>query len=165
MSPNGGCATYPHDGARAYAPPPGGGKISILFSWRTIGFLSRVRWHQPPSALLSRIHIFFVEKPALTRHVTAMYHSAMTQHREMTKFAMVISRVDRALHRFEEQTGMVPKVVVLPSTMYDQFILEHDVIASAMPYEPGCDKDEWLVGDAVEVRVVEHESSETIEVY
>lgn len=78
---------------------------------------------------------------------------------------MVISRVDRALHRFEEQTGMVPRVVFIPSSMYDQFELEHAVIQSAMPYNPGCDKDEWLVGDAVEVRVVEHETLEKIEVY
>lgn len=68
-----------------------------------------------------------------------------------------------ALARFERVSGMAPRVVLLPRRIFDQYVRERRVLESVMPdTQPPESKDpaEWA-----DVRVVENERSEEIEVY
>jgi hypothetical protein len=74
-----------------------------------------------------------------------------------------ITVVDAALRRFEFETRLSPRVVLLPRRVFEQFLAEKATVDAAMPYEPPhphCDDPEWA-----DVRVVEHEGLEEIEVY
>lgn len=68
-----------------------------------------------------------------------------------------------ALARFERVSGMAPRVVLLPRRVFDQYSRERVLLESVMPdTQPAAPKDpaEWA-----DVRVVENERSEEIEVY
>lgn len=70
--------------------------------------------------------------------------------------------IHAALQAFERASGLTPVVVLLPRRVFDQYVLEQRTIAAVLPPQPPMQKDprEWA-----DVRVVEHESLEEIEVY
>ena len=74
-----------------------------------------------------------------------------------------ITEVDRALRQFEFEMKMTPRVILLPRRVFEQFVSEQAVVDSAMPYEPP--PREPMGEDWADVRVVEHEALEEIEVY
>ena len=73
-----------------------------------------------------------------------------------------ITLVERMLTQFQRESGMVPRVILLPIRIFQQYAREasvlEDVLPKAQAYKP--DDDQWA-----EVRVVEHEAIETPEVY
>ena len=74
-----------------------------------------------------------------------------------------ITTVDAALRRFEFETQLSPRVILLPRRVFEQFLVEKATVDAAMPYESPhhrCEDDAWA-----DVRVVEHEGIETPEVY
>ena len=71
--------------------------------------------------------------------------------------------IHAALSKFESESGLVPLVILLPRRVFNQYVVEQRVIADAMPElaAPAAkDPREWA-----DVRVVEHERIEEIEVY
>ena len=69
--------------------------------------------------------------------------------------------IHAALSNFEASTGLVPLVILLPRRVFDQYAREQDILASVIPDGPEVmGGREWA-----EVRIVEHESLEEIEVY
>lgn len=74
-----------------------------------------------------------------------------------------ITTVDAALRRFEFETQLSPRVILLPRRVFKQFLIEKATVDAAMPYEPP--PHEPIGGDWADVRVVEHEALEEIEVY
>lgn len=73
-----------------------------------------------------------------------------------------ITIVDRALMQFAAQSGMTPRVILLPIRIFRQYekeaLMLESVLPKAKPYRP--DDEQWA-----DVRVVEHEAIEEIEVY
>lgn len=73
-----------------------------------------------------------------------------------------ITLVDQALMQFARESGMTPRVILLPIRIFRQYEREANLLESvlprAVPYKP--DDEQWT-----DVRVVEHEAVETIEVY
>lgn len=63
---------------------------------------------------------------------------------------------------FVAQNGMAPRVILLPIRIFRQYAHESEMLESVLPraraYKP--DDDNWT-----DVRVVEHEAIEEIEVY
>lgn len=70
-----------------------------------------------------------------------------------------ITLMHLALRDFHESSGLIPKVILLPKRMFQQFEREQRVLDEILPQEPPAD-DGWE-----DVRVVEHEGIETPEVY
>ena len=70
--------------------------------------------------------------------------------------------IHAALQAFERESGLIPVVVLLPRRVFNQYVREQTVIEAALPPRPPVQKDplEWA-----DVRVVEHERIEEIEVY
>lgn len=70
--------------------------------------------------------------------------------------------IHAALQSFERASGLTPVVVLLPRRVFDQYVREQKQIAAVLPPHPPMQKDplEWA-----DVRVVEHERIEEIEVY
>lgn len=70
--------------------------------------------------------------------------------------------IHAALSKFEDESGLTPLVVLLPRRVFNQYVQEQKMIASVLPEHPPMQKDplEWA-----DVRVVEHERIEEIEVY
>ncbi len=73
-----------------------------------------------------------------------------------------ITLVDRALRQFEAQSGMTPRVILLPRRVYCQFEAESRLLEDVLPPVTigRRERDEWA-----DVRVVEHEAIEEVEVY
>lgn len=71
-----------------------------------------------------------------------------------------ITLVERALSDFERDNQMPPRVVLLPRRVFEQFEAEQMRIASVMPGAETVTGPEWA-----DVRVVEHEGLEDLEVY
>jgi len=78
-----------------------------------------------------------------------------------------ITAVEAALRRFEFETGLTPRVVLAPRWVFSRYLAEKKIIDSARPHqEPGSPpglrhtEPEWA-----DVRLVEHENAETLEVY
>ena len=73
-----------------------------------------------------------------------------------------ITQVDQALVQFQRESGMVPRVILLPLRLFRQYAKEQEMLESvlpqARPYKP--DDENWT-----DVRVVEHEAVKEIEVY
>lgn len=66
-----------------------------------------------------------------------------------------------ALSRFEQESGMVPLVVLLPCRVFEQYSSERRLLDSVLPEMPESrDPRDWT-----DVRVVEHERIQEIEVY
>ena len=69
--------------------------------------------------------------------------------------------VHAALSAFEDESGLTPLVILLPTRIFRQYEREAMSLAAVLPPEPeGARGPEWC-----DVRVVEHESNEEIEVY
>mgnify|MGYP001592314588 CR=1 FL=1 len=81
----------------------------------------------------------------------------------MTTARQATTVIYDALARFERASGMPPRVVLLPRRVFDQYsrerVLLDSVLPDAAPPKPK-DPREWS-----DVRVVENERSEEIEVY
>lgn len=74
---------------------------------------------------------------------------------------MATKLIHDALRAFEAESGMVPVVVLLPRRIFEQYVREQRTLESVMPeVTVRQDPREWA-----DVRVVEHESIEEIEVY
>ena len=73
-----------------------------------------------------------------------------------------ITLVDHALMEFQRQSGMTPRVILLPVRIFRQYEREANLLAGvlpqAKPYKP--DDEHWT-----DVRVVEHEEIQYPEVY
>lgn len=73
-----------------------------------------------------------------------------------------ITLVDQALMQFQRESGMAPRVILLPVRVFRQYEREasllESVLPQARPYRP--DDENWT-----DVRVVEHESIQSVEVY
>ena len=69
--------------------------------------------------------------------------------------------IHAALATFERESGLTPVVVLLPRLVFNQYVSEQSVLDSVLP-EPSTlnNPHEWA-----DVRVVEHERIEEIEVY
>lgn len=70
-----------------------------------------------------------------------------------------ITLIDEALSRFQFESGMVPRVILLPWRIFRQYEREANLLESVLPAN---DRDD---GDWADVRVVEHESIQSVEVY
>lgn len=69
--------------------------------------------------------------------------------------------IHAALATFERESGLTPLVVLLPRRVFNQYVREQSLLASVLPEAPEPkDPREWA-----DVRVVEHERIEEIEVY
>lgn len=69
--------------------------------------------------------------------------------------------VHAALQAFELASGLVPCVILLPRRIFSQYLREQTLLESVLPEAPQPkDPREWA-----DVRVVEHERIEEIEVY
>lgn len=75
-----------------------------------------------------------------------------------------ITLVNRALWGFERETGLPPRVALLPWKLYRRWEAERANLAGILPETPPVAGD-MGEKDWVEVRVVEHEAAQTIEVY
>lgn len=72
-----------------------------------------------------------------------------------------ITVVDSALKEFERRSGLTPRVILLPRRIFEQYFREASLLAAILPDAPAPrDEREWA-----DVRVVEHEALEEIEVY
>lgn len=72
-----------------------------------------------------------------------------------------VTVVDEALRSFERESGLTPRVVLLPRRVFNEFVRESNILASVLPVDRNPkDPREWA-----DVRVVEHEQIESIEVY
>lgn len=70
-----------------------------------------------------------------------------------------ITLIDRALVEFQRSCGLIPRVILLPTRIFEQYMKESEVLGSVLPQlQP--DENNWT-----EVRAVEHEQIKDIEVY
>ena len=69
--------------------------------------------------------------------------------------------IHAALSKFEDESGLTPLVVLLPRRVFNQYVQEQAILSEALPdVEPRDPGGEWA-----DVRVVEYERIEEIEVY
>lgn len=73
-----------------------------------------------------------------------------------------ITVINEALGEFERTTGLIPRVILLPRRIFRQYEQEQAVLDSIIPSvpPPPDDSREWA-----DVRMVEHEALEQVEVY
>ncbi len=71
-----------------------------------------------------------------------------------------ITDIELALREFQETTGLIPRVMLLPPRIYRDYERESKVLDSVLPTLECDDGTTWA-----DVRVIEHEGVHGIEIY
>lgn len=105
---------------------------------------------------LSRIHNFSPSNPPAAPPLLPAFHFSVILSLMPEK---AITILDMALQNFQSETGLVPRVILLPPKIFQAYEQESRSLDAILPKLDASD-EAWT-----DVRVVEHEGVTGIEVY
>lgn len=71
-----------------------------------------------------------------------------------------ITVIERALCEFQAASGLLPRVILVPVELYQKYESERSVLDAVLGSEPPAEGENWT-----EIRVVEHDGIDALEVY